>query len=247
VVQQWWETFVGAFVQGFSRTGPLAVPPSELAFVLGVAAALCVVPVLWRFFGRFVTIVHELGHAFAGLATGMRVTGITLRFDQGGTTHGVGRGRAVWFGFWGYPSPAVVGAVLVWASAEGWGRAALSVSVVLLALVFLFIRNLAGVLILAGALAAVVAVVVAVPPDVHGHLTLAVGLALVLGAARDWWNVVTVHTGRRHELGSSDAYILAHKTGVPSAVWLFAFAAVIVLAGVASWAALAGAVRTVGA
>lgn len=247
VVQQWWQSFVDAFVQGFSRTDVLVVPPWELGLVLGAAAALCGIPVLWRFFGRFVTIVHELGHAFAGLATGMRVTGITLRLDQGGTTHGVGRGRAVWFGFWGYPSPAVVGAALVWASAAGWGRAALSVSVVLLALVFLFIRNLAGVLILAGALAAVVAVVVAVPPVAQGHLTLAVGLGLVLGAARDWWNVVSVHTARRHELGSSDAYILARKTGVPSAVWLLAFATVIVLAGVASWTALAGAMGTVGA
>lgn len=247
VIQEWWQAFVNGFVQGFARSERLAVPPWELWAVLGAAAALCVVPVLWQVFGRFVTIVHELGHAFAGLATGMRVTGITLRLDQGGTTQGVGRGRAVWFGFWGYPSPAVVGAALVWASAAGWGRAALSVAVVLLALVFLFIRNLAGVLILVGAILAVAVIVVAVPPDVQGHLTLAVGLALVLGAARDWWNVVTVHTARRRELGSSDAYILARKTGVPSAVWLFAFAAVIALAGVASWAVLAGTVVTVGA
>ncbi len=242
----WWQAFIDGFVQGFARSHPLAVPPSELAWLLGIAAALCVVPFLWRFFGRFVTIVHELGHAFAGLATGMRVTGITLRLDQGGTTRGVGRGRAVWFGFWGYPSPAVVGAALAWASAAGWGRAALSVSLVLLVLVFLFIRNLAGVLILSGAILAVAVIVVAVPPDIQGHLTLAVGLALVLGAARDWWNVVMVHTARRRELGSSDAYNLARRTGVPSAVWLFTFAAVIALAGVASWAVLAGAVVTVG-
>ncbi|WP_369045200.1 M50 family metallopeptidase [Sinomonas sp. P10A9] len=247
MIQDWWQEFVNGFVQGFARTDPLVVPPTELALLLGAAAALCVVPVLWQFFGRFVTIVHELGHAFAGLATGMRVTGITLRLDQGGTTHGVGRGRAVWFGFWGYPSPAVVGAVLVWASAAGFGRAALSVSMVLLVLVFLFIRNMAGVFILSGAILAVAVIVVAVPPDVQGHLTLAVGLALVVGAARDWWNVVSVHTSRRRELGSSDAYILSRRTGVPSAVWLFAFATVIALAGLASWAVLAGAVLTVGA
>jgi hypothetical protein len=246
VIKDWWQAFVDGFVGGFARTQPLAVPASELALLLAAAAALCIVPFLWRFFGRFVTIVHELGHAFAGLATGMRVTGITLRMDQGGTTHGVGRGRAVWFGFWGYPSPAVVGAVLVWASAAGFGRAALSVAVVLLALVFLFIRNLQGVLILIGAILAVAVIVVAVPPDTQVHLTLAVGLALVLGAARDWWNVVTVHTRRRRELASSDAYILSRKTGVPSAVWLASFAAVIVLAGLASWVLLDGAVRTVG-
>jgi hypothetical protein len=245
VIKDWWQAFLDGFVQGFTQTQPISVPASELTLLLGAAAALCLVPFLWQFFGRFVTIVHELGHAFAGLATGMRVTGITLRMDQGGTTHGVGRGRAVWFGFWGYPSPAVVGAVLVWAASAGFGRAALSVAVVLLGLVFLFIRNLQGVLILVGAILAVAVIVVAVPPDVQGHVTLAVGLALVLGAARDWWNVVGVHTRRRRELASSDAYILARKTGVPSGVWLFSFAAVIVLAGIVSWAVLEGAVRTV--
>ena len=247
MIEQWWQAFVNGFLSGFGRSSPLVVPAAELLWILGGAAALCVVPVLWRFFGRFVTVVHELGHAFAGLATGMRVTGITLRMDQGGTTQGVGRGRAVWFGFWGYPAPAAVGAALVWASAAGWGRTALSVSVIVLALVFLFIRNLAGVLILAGSIIAVAAIVAAVPADLQGHLTLAVGLALVMGAARDWWNLVSVHTRRRRELASSDAFILSRKTGVPSAVWLAAFAAAIALAGVASWAVLTGSLRTVGA
>jgi hypothetical protein len=247
VIEKWWLAFVDAFLSGFTRTSPPVVPAAELLWILGGAAALCLVPILWRFFGRFVTVVHELGHAFAGLATGMRVTGITLRMDQGGTTQGMGRGRAVWFGFWGYPAPAVAGAALVWASAEGWGRAALSAAVVVLALVFLFVRNLAGVLILSGSILAVAAIVVAVPADLQSHVTLAVGLALVLGAARDWWNVVSVHTRRRRELASSDAFILSRRTGVPSAVWLLAFAAVIALAGVAAWAVLDGAVRTVGA
>ncbi|WP_415856471.1 M50 family metallopeptidase [Sinomonas sp. G460-2] len=234
MVQEWW----AAFVQGFTHTAPLVVPATELVWLVVGAAALCVVPVLWRFFGRFVTIVHELGHAFAGLLTGMRVTGITLRMDQGGTTQGMGRGRAVWFGFWGYPAPAVVGAALVAASAAGWGRAALSGAVVVLLAVFLFIRNLQGVLILLGAIVAVAILVVAVPPDLQGHLTLGVGAALVLGAIRDWWNLVSVHTTRRRELASSDAFILARKTGVASAFWLFSFALVIALCGAAAWLVL---------
>ncbi|MDQ4501668.1 M50 family metallopeptidase [Sinomonas sp. ASV322] len=234
MLHDWWT----AFVQGFTHTAPLSVPVSELAWLVAGAAALCVIPVLWRFFGRFVTIVHELGHAFAGLATGMRVTGIMLRMDQGGTTQGMGRGRAVWFGFWGYPAPAVVGAALVWASAAGWGRAALSAAVVVLVAVFLFIRNLQGVLILSGAILVVALLVVAVPPELQGHLTLGVGVALVFGAARDWWNLVSVHTARRRELASSDAFILARKTRVPAALWLLSFAIVIGACGAAAWLVL---------
>ncbi len=234
VVQEWWTDFV----DGFTRTAPLTVPGYELVWLLVGAAALCVVPVLWRFFGRFVTIVHELGHAFAGLATGMRVTGITLRMDQGGTTQGMGRGRAVWFGFWGYPAPAVVGAALVWASSQGWGRAALSAALVVLVLTFLFIRNVQGALILLGAIVVVGALVVAVPPDLQGQLALGAGVALVLGAVRDWWNLVSVHTSRRRELASSDAFILSRKTGVPAAVWLLSFAVVIGLSGAAAWLVL---------
>ncbi|MGN6404381.1 M50 family metallopeptidase [Sinomonas sp.] len=234
MVHDWWN----AFVDGFTRTPPLSLPAAEVAWLLAAAAALCLVPVLWRFFGRFVTIVHELGHAFAGLATGMRVTGITLRRDQGGTTLGVGRGRAVWFGFWGYPAPAAVGVGFVAASMQGWGRAALSATVVVLVLTFLFIRNLQGVFILLGAIIAVAVLVVAVPPEVHGHLTLAAGLALILGAVRDWWNLVSVHTTRRRELGSSDAFILARRTGVPAPVWLGSFAAVIGLCAAGAWLAL---------
>ena len=59
------------------------------------------------------------------------------------------------------------------------------------------------------------------------------------GAARDWWNLVSVHTGRRRELASSDAFILAQRTGVPAVLWLGAFAAVIGGCGAAAWTILA--------
>jgi hypothetical protein len=121
---------------------------------------------------------------------------------------------------------------------QGWGRAALSATVVVLLLTFLFIRNLQGVFILLGAILAVAALVVAVPADVQGHLTLAAGLALILGAVRDWWNLVSVHTTRRRELASSDAFILARRTGVPAPLWLGSFAAVIGLCGAGAWLAL---------
>ena len=232
---QWWD----AFASGFARTVPPSVSALELALVLTGAAAVCLVPALWRLFGRCVTIVHELGHALAGIATGMRITGITLRMDQGGMTRGVGRGRSVWFGFWGYPAPALAGLGLVWAASAGWGRASLSGAVVVLVVALALVRNGQGVLILAGTILAAGAMVVVVPPESQAHVALAGGIGLLLGAARDWWNLVSVHTGRRRELASSDAFILAQRTGVPAVVWLAAFAAVIGGCGAAAWTILA--------
>jgi hypothetical protein len=65
------------------------------------------------------------------------------------------------------------------------------------------------------------------PPAFLGHATLAIGIALLVGAVRDWLNVLSVHTRRRQLLGNSDAYILSRRTGLPSGVWLAGFALVI--------------------
>jgi len=46
-----------------------------------------------------------------------------------------------------------------------------------------------------------------------------------------------VHTRRRNEIASSDAYILSRSTGVPAFLWLTGFALVIIAS-----AALAGSV-----
>ena len=174
------------------------------------------------------------------------MTTFAMRKRLAATGKGTTAGRAGAIACGLVASIALLAALRIALDLRVWWDAAPGSDAASLALVFLFIRNLQGVLILVGAILAVAVIVVAVPPDVQGHLTLAVGLALVLGAARDWWNLVTVPTRRRRELASSDAYILSRKTGVPSAVWLASFAAVIVLAGLASWVLLDGAVRTVG-
>ena len=72
-------------------------------------------PGIWRFFGLFVTFVHELGHAFAALTTGRVVKGISLNFDHSGQMNSFGRVgfSATWSGFWGYPAPGVLGFVLI--------------------------------------------------------------------------------------------------------------------------------------
>ena len=222
---EWW----GRIAAGFRQGPSLDAPAIELLLILLAALMLSVPRPMWRYFGLFVTVVHELGHAFAALTTGRIVRGIHLRFDHSGAmiSRGSGRAAAAWTGFWGYPVPAVVGAALVWAAFNGWSSLALSVSAVLLLVTLLFIRNVQGAVIAVGMAIVSELMVFFATPAFLGHATLAIGIALLVGAVRDWLNVVSVHTRRRQLLGNSDAYILSRRTGLPSGVWLAGFALVI--------------------
>ncbi|WP_336711940.1 M50 family metallopeptidase [Arthrobacter sp. USHLN218] len=241
IAAEWWSRILA----GFHRDAGLEPTLLELGLILAVALAVSVPRASWRYFGLFVTMVHELGHAFAALTTGRLVKGIHLRFDQSGAmmSRGSGRAGAVWAGFWGYPVPAVVGCVLVLAAFSGWSSLALSVSALLLLATLLFIRNAQGAVIAVGLALASSLLVWFAPAALLGHLTLALGIGLLVGSVRDWLNLLGVHTRRRHQLANSDAHILSRRTGVPSALWLAGFAAVImacwVLAGMAV-AAVAG-------
>jgi len=227
---EWWNKIA----DGFQHGAPLDASGTVLLLILAAAVAVSVPRGTWRYFGLFVTVVHELGHAFAALMTGQLVKGIQLRFDHSGTMSSVSRGRAsgAWSGFWGYPTPAVVGAALIWAALNGWSGFALSVSAVLFLVTLLFIRNVQGVVIAVACAVASELLVWYAPPLFIAWFTMAIGIALLVGAVRDWLNVLSVHTRRRHELPSSDAFILSRRTGVPSALWLTGFA--VVIAG--SWA-----------
>lgn len=233
LIAHWWERILA----GFTQAVPPTVGVTELVLMVTVAAALSIPAASWRYFGLFTTIVHELGHAFAALLTGRRLTGITLNMDHSGTTTSLGRRgwRTVWSAFWGYPAPAVTGAALVWAGFDGWGRASLSAGALILLLSVLFIRNASGLAIIVGAVLASAVLVLAVPPGFTGHVVIAVGLALLVGGVRDLVKVISLHIRRRRHLRGSDAFILYQSTGIPSPVWLLLFAVVIGLAGWWAW------------
>ena len=220
-----WSRITGGFV----RTQGLEASPWILLGLAATAAVLAVPRATWRWFGLYVTFVHELGHAFAALTAGRRISGIELRFDHSGQMRSLGRDGfgAVWAGFWGYPVPAVTGLALIWAASQGWATAALSIGVLVLAAALLFIRNLQGLAIAAGCAVAAVLLVWFVPAGLVAYTVVTLGIALVAGAVRDWINLLSVHTRRRQALSSSDAWILAQRTGVPGALWLTAFALVI--------------------
>ena len=233
---QLWERIT----DGFLRVAPPAIGTAGLVAIVLAAVALSVPRRSWRVFGLFVTVVHELGHAAAALLTLQRVTGITLRLDHSGTTTSLGRRgwRAAFTTFWGYPVPAVVGCLLLWGTAHGWAPAALSIIAVVLVAALALIRNGNGVLILGGSAAVALGLVWFGGATAAGYACLVLGVALLVGACRDWVKVVRVHR-RRRDLISSDAHLLRVATRIPSPVWLGMFALVIGAAVALSFTPLA--------
>ena len=206
-----------------------------------VAAALLSIPrVTWQWFGLFATLVHELGHAFAAILSGRVVHGIRIRRNHSGDAMSSGRGAfgTVLSGIFGYPAPAIVGAALVWSVFNGFTSLALVVGGLVLVLTVLVIRNLFGVLVVVVSAAIAAALWFYASPEVQGYALLALGVALLVGAVRGLATVVGVHTSRRGQLQTSDAYLLYKRTGVPSPVWLLIFAILIaaaLAAAVWSW------------
>jgi hypothetical protein len=197
--------------------------------VLVSAAALSIPRVTWQYFGVFTTLVHELGHAFAALLTGRRVTSIQIHRNHAGSAQSLGRGGVgpVISGFFGYPTPAIVGATLLGCVFNGYTAAAMAVGTVIIVGTLLFIRNLFGLLaVLVSAIVSSLLWLLA-PPDVQAYALLVIGCALLVGSVRAFFSVVAVHTRRRTELSTSDAYLLYRRTHVPSPVWLLLFAVVI--------------------
>ncbi|MFH5877699.1 M50 family metallopeptidase [Arthrobacter sp. NA-172] len=214
VATNWWQ----ALVRGFTTT---EVPTISTPIVVGILAAavlLSIPRVTWRWFGLYVTFVHELGHAFAALMTGRVVHGLRIGLDHSGQLLSSGRGKfgATWSGFWGYPSPAVVGAVLIWSVSAGRSGAAMSIGALLLLLALIFLRNFTGVFVALCSAAVAQLLVMFANASTVSHVVLGLGIALVVGAVRDWFKVASVHTRRRDRLASSDAFITGphHRSAV---------------------------------
>jgi hypothetical protein len=228
-----WTTFINAF----GRTDIPAITATELLLVVALATALSIPRRSWRYVGLLATATHELGHAFAAVTSGQRLSGIRLRFDHSGTTTTFSRSKlaTVWSCFWGYPVPAVVGAAFVWCGFNGWGPAAIAASTVALAATLVFMRNAAGFLITIGAMLGCVALIFLVPAGFVGHTAVVLGLVLLVGAVRDLIKLTHVHLRRRDRLATSDAYLLFRATAVPSGIWILLFAVLVAGSWLVAW------------
>ena len=202
--------------------------------IVAVAALLSIPRVTWQWFGLFATLVHELGHAFAALLSGRVVHGIRIRRNHSGDAMSTGRGAfgTVLSGVFGYPAPAIVGAALLWSVFNGYTAIALFVGGVILILTILVLRNLFGVVVVLASAGVAALLWFYATPQVQGYALLVLGVALLVGSVRGLLTVVSVHTSRRGQLQTSDAYLLYKRTGVPSPVWLLTFAVLIAASGV---------------
>lgn len=225
LIGHWWQ----AVLAGFSKTEPLGLTPLPIVGLITLCLVLTVPRASWRFFGLYVTFVHELGHAFAALVTGRFVHGLKIRLDHSGELASSGKPgfSAVFSGFWGYPTPAVVGLALVASTYYGYASAALSIGALLLLGSLLFLRNGVGIAVaLCSALTAQL-LVVYTPDQAMAWVVLGLGLMLLVGGVRDLFKILGVHTRRRELLDSSDAYLLSQRSWLPAWFWLFAFILVI--------------------
>ncbi|MGN7200279.1 M50 family metallopeptidase [Arthrobacter sp. SAFR-044] len=228
-----WETFTSAFTQ----TDVPTISWVEMMLSLAAAVGLSIPRRSWRYFGLLATATHELGHAFAALTSGQRLSGIRLRLDHSGTTTTYGRSRlaAAWSCFWGYPVPALAGAAFVWCGLNGWASAAMAVSVLVLAASLLFLRNLAAFVITGAAIGGAAALIFLAPSSIVGHVAVIFGLALLVAAVRDLLKLTHVHLRRRDRLSSSDAYLLFRATSVPSGIWIALFTLLVAAAWLVAW------------
>ena len=217
------------FLDSLARTTPVEISPTLLIVIVAAAAALSIPQPIWKWFGLFTTLVHELGHAIGAILTGRFVHGMKIRMNHSGEAVSSGRGKlgSAISGSLGYPAPAIVGAVQLWCVTQGYTAIALFVGGVILILTLLVIRNLFGFLVVAISAAASAALWLWATPTQQSYVLLVLAIALLVGSVRGLATVIGVHTKRRDQLSTSDAYLQFKSTGIPSFVWLLLFSVLI--------------------
>jgi peptidase M50B-like protein len=221
--------------------------------VLVVATFLAAVvltgwPAAWRVLRFVVTIAHEGGHAVAALLVGRQLAGIRLHSDTSGVTLSRGKPRGpgmILTASAGYPAPSLLGVVFAVLIALERVSTLLWLSVVLLVLLLVQLRNVVGVLgvLVVGALAGAV-IFYGTPRQA---LIFACGLTwlLLVGGLRAV--IELQRTRRRQMIGrpgphglQSDADQLARLSHLPGLVWVTAFFGVALAAVLGSgWLMLA--------
>ena len=202
-----------------------------VAVALVGAVLVVALPPVWQVLRLAVTLVHELGHAVVGIAVGRRFTGFVLRGDMSGhavtvgPSRGVGRVLSAWAG---YPAPAVVGALLVWAAGRGWAGPVLTAILAVLLVALIRVRSLLTALVTVVALGATGALWWWRDDSVQAQVLVGSGIVLLVGA---WRHVGAVMAGRDQ---ASDPAVLAALTHVPRALWNASF--VLVCAGASALA-----------
>jgi len=171
---------------------------------------------LWRWTRTVVTIAHEGGHALVAVLAGRGLTGIRLHPDTSGVTvsKGARRGPGLVLTFLaGYPAPSLLGLAGALFVANGHARVMLWISVGLLAVTLVLVRNGYGVLAVLATGVLVGYVAGWAPGRIQVGFAAALCWFLLLGGLR------ATRELRPRRGGASDADMLAGLTHVPGGVW----------------------------
>lgn len=204
-------------------TGEAALTAPRVTVAVLVALVAVAVGPVWGVVRLAVTLVHELGHAFVGVAVGRRFTGFVLRGDMSGhaVTQGRVRGPGRVVTTWaGYPAPAVVGAALVWCAGRGWAAPTIAAVLFLLVVSFIRVRSVLTFVVILVVLALGSALWWWRDDALQAQVLLGLGLVLIVGA----WRHLGAVAGDRTRV--SDPGMLARLTHVPRLVWTATFALV---------------------
>ena len=200
-------------------------PPGLLVLLTALAGLLAVmIRPVWRIARNAVTIAHEGGHALIALLTGRRLRGIRLEFDTSGLTLSAGRptGPGMMFTLLGgYIAPSLVGVLGAWLLGGNRIMLLLWLTVVLLLLMLINIRNLFGVVSLLITGAIVFAVSWFASAQVQAVFAYAGVWFLLFGGVRLVFELQSLRG--RGRMPESDADQLAHVTHVPAIFWVGVF------------------------
>jgi Peptidase M50B-like len=217
-------------------------PPGLLVLLTALAGLLAVAfrPV-WRVARNAVTIAHEGGHALIALLTGRKLRGIRLEFDTSGLTLSAGRpsGPGMMFTLLaGYIAPSLIGVLGAWLLGGNRITLLLWLTVVLLLLMLINIRNLFGVLsvLITGAIVVIVSWYASA--QVQAVFAYAGVWFLLFGGVRPVFELQSLRS--RGRMPESDADQLAHVTRVPALFWVTVFLIVDLAALVVGALLLAG-------
>jgi hypothetical protein len=200
-------------------------PPGLLVVLTALAGLVAVAfrPV-WRVARNAVTIAHEGGHALIALLTGRKLRGIRLEFDTSGLTLSAGRpsGPGMMFTLLaGYIAPSLIGVLGAWLLGGNRITLLLWLTVVLLLLMLINIRNLFGVLsvLITGAIVVIVSWYASA--QVQAVFAYAGVWFLLFGGVRPVFELQSLRS--RGRMPESDADQLAHVTRVPALFWVTVF------------------------
>jgi len=197
-------------------------PPSWLALVTaGVALVAVLYRPVWRPLRTIVTIAHEGGHAMVALLSGRRLSGIRLHSDTSGVTVSVGKPTGIGMVLTaaaGYITPSLLGAGGAALLAGARITMVLWVSLVLLGLMFIAIRNWFGALVLVLTGGVIFAISWLASARIQAAFAYLLVWFLLVAGVRPVFELQQMRS--RGRAPWSDADQLADLTRIPGAVWV---------------------------